>query len=151
MAKLPTKTVETAASTTDNNVTILGAFSLAALGLTLPATKSRGTKSKYAFDSLTAVGMVLGVKGKEARNLSSVVSNANRKYVTQVTGADGLPVFETKQIAGADGQIMNVPDTTKPVTTAERKFRAVEVTAEIKASLVGTPLEGSDALIERVI
>lgn len=44
---------------------------------------SRGSKSAYDFSALTAVGMSIAVGNKTAAQLSSVISNANKKAVKE--------------------------------------------------------------------
>lgn len=123
-----------------------------AVKIDLPVVDRRGgNRSLYPFDILTEVGMVFGVKGKPAKNLSSVINNANKKYQTQERDANGTPVFESKTVPQADGTSVTVPDTAKPKMVVERRFRAVDVTTEIAASLKGTPLEGFETLIQRVV
>lgn len=123
-----------------------------AVAIDLPIPERRGgNKSSYPFESLTEKGMVFGVKGKPAKNLSSVINNANKKYLVQERDAAGMPLFETKTVPQADGTVLTVPDTDKPKMTAERKFRAVDVTADIAKNLKGTPLEGFETLIQRII
>lgn len=124
----------------------------AAVHIDLPIIERRGgNRSSYPFDSLTAVGMAFGVKGKPAKNLSSVINNVNKKFLVQLRDENGIPQFETKSVGGADGSVMTVPDTEKPKMVAERKFRAVDVTPDIAANLKGTPLEGFETLIQRTI
>lgn len=118
--------------------------------ITLPERK-RGNASTYPFDTLVEPGMVFGVKGKPAKNLSSVISNVNKRFVKTITDEHGNPTFETKPMHGPDGSVMQVPDTSKPKTHIERKFRAIDVTPDIAKSLKGTPLEGFDTLIQRTI
>lgn len=124
----------------------------AAVLINLPIPERRGgNRSLYPFDSLTEAGMAFGVKGKPAKNLSSVINNANKKYLVQERDAAGNPVYATKSVPQADGTVLTVPDTEKPQMTASRKFRAVDVTPDIAASLKGTPLEGFETLIQRTI
>jgi hypothetical protein len=124
----------------------------AAVKIDLPIPERRGgNRSLYPFESLTEAGMAFGIKGKPAKNLSSVINNANKKFLTQERDANGTPVFETKSVPQADGTTLTVPDTEKPKMVASRKFRAVDVTPDIATNLKGTPLEGFDTLIQRTI
>ena len=124
----------------------------AAVKIDLPIPERRGgNRSTYPFDSLTEVGMAFGVKGKPAKNLSSVIANVNRKYLAQVRDENNVPVFNTKSVPQADGTVLTVPDTEKPKMVATRKFRAVDVTPEIASGLKGTALEGFETLIQRTI
>lgn len=116
-----------------------------------PRQSKRGSVSLYPFDSLTAAGMAFGVKNKTASQLSSIISNQNRKHVQPVQDAAGNVEYETKEIKGADGAVTNVPDTTKPKTTATRHFYAVDVDDAIKAQIKGTALEGAKTLVYRDI
>lgn len=101
--------------------------------LTMPTRASkRGSESKYPFASLTAVGMAFGVTNKTAANLSSIVSNANRKMVKPVLGDDGKATFATKEIKDADGNTTTVPDTSKPITAPTAHYFAFDVTPEYR-------------------
>lgn len=122
-----------------------------AVKIDLPIVDRRGGRgSAYPFETLTEVGMAFGVKDKPAKNLSSVINNANKKYQTQERDANGTPVFETKSVPQADGSTVTVPDTAKPKMVVERRFRAVDVTPDIATNLKGTPLEGFGTLVQRV-
>lgn len=124
----------------------------AAVKIALPIADRRGgNRSLYPFESLIEAGMSFGVKGKPAKNLSSVINNANKKYLTQERDANGTPVFESKTVPQADGSTLTVPDTDKPRMVASRKFRATDVTPEIAEAVKGTPLEGFETLITRVL
>lgn len=122
-----------------------------AIKIDLPIVDRRsGNRSLYPFDSLTEAGMVFGVKDKPAKNLSSVINNANKKYQVQERDVNGMALFETKTVPQADGTTLAVPDTDKPKMVFTRRFRAVDVTPDIAASLKGTELEGFGTLIQRV-
>lgn len=57
----------------------------------MPVREStRGSKTIYPFDSLTAVGMSFGCLNKKAESLTSIISNQNRKTYP-LTNADGTP------------------------------------------------------------
>lgn len=145
MATKPAKTPTTETATVAFATT-------AAFAIDLPATESRrGNPTKYPFDTLTAVGMTFGVTGKNAKQLSSVISAANRRSVEQRKDENGQPLFQTKTVMGADGQPTAVPDTEKPLTVVKAKYRALDVTAEIAAKLKGTPGEGATALVQRIV
>lgn len=118
--------------------------------LDIPERKSkRGSESKYPFASLTEVGTAFGVKNKTAAQLSSIVSNANRKYLRPETDANGNAVYETKEITGADGTKTVVPDNSKPRMVADRHFFALDVDADMKKKIAKTPLDGSSVLVFR--
>jgi hypothetical protein len=111
----------------------------------------RGTPSPYPFDSLTEVGMFFGVKNKDKRAMSSIVSNQNKKHRTQATDENGMLRFKTNSVKAPDGTVSEVPDIAKPIYDHSRKFEAREVTAEIAKLLKGTPAEGSKVVVVRTI
>lgn len=134
---------------------ILPDITAIATGLTIPtvASTSRGSKSPYEFDALE-VGSAFGVKNKTAKQLSSIVSNQNRKDANQrqKTNADGSPAFKTEytESKDANGAVVgriphNVPD-----TEWIKEFRAFDVTKEMAKSYKGTALEGSSVVVFRV-
>ena len=121
-----------------------------AFKIDMPERQSkRGSESKYPFDTLTEIGQAFGVKNKTASQLSSIVSNANRKALVEVKDAAGNTLYETKELTGADGTKTVVPDTSKPKTEATKHFFAHDVDAAMKAKIKGTPLEGSTVLVFR--
>lgn len=85
----------------------------------------RGNPSLYPFDTLTEAGMAFGVKDKTAKQLGSIVSNANKKY---------------RRKAMVDGAETVIED---------RKFFAFEPTAEQAKEYKGTKLEGAKTVIIR--
>lgn len=109
----------------------------------------RGSESKYPFASLTEIGMAFGVKNKKASQLSSIVSNANRKNVVAVKDEAGNAVFNTKTVKDAAGNDIQVPDAASPKTEIKAHFIAYDVTPELAKSLKGTPLEGASAIVQR--
>lgn len=119
----------------------------------MPTKESkRGSTSLYPFDSLTAVGMSFGVKNKTAAQLSSIVSNANRKAMVNKTDAAGNVVYKTTPLKDANGNVVGQAPTTEPEKIAGKHFFAVDVAdldAARQKALKGTPLEGSMALIFR--
>lgn len=125
---------------------------LAGVGFKLPTlpekSSKRGSQSLYPFDKL-AVGEAFGVKNKTAANLSSIVSNANRKNTRELKDAEGNTVYETKVLKGADGSETTVPDTSKPKREAVKHFYAIDVDGDMKKQIKGTPLEGSTVLVCR--
>lgn len=117
----------------------------------MPERRSnRGSVSLYPFDSL-AVGTAFGVKNKKAADMSSIISNQNRKHLVPKKDEAGNAMFETKTLAGSDGSVTNVPDTTKPITEPSKRFYAVDVNPDLKAKIKGTELEGSSVLVFREI
>jgi hypothetical protein len=118
-------------------------------GITMPTrTSKRGSVSLYPFASLK-VGECFGVKNKTVANLSTIVSNANRKAMEQAKDEKGNPLFETKTIQGQDGSTTEVPDAAKPKMIATKRFFAFEVDAEYAKTIKGTKLEGSTVLVFR--
>src|SRR6185369_6661126 len=105
--------------------------------------------SLYPFDTLTEVGQSFGVKNKDVRGMSSIISNQNKKHKVPVKDANGNIEYHTKQLTAADGSVTEVPDTSKPKTTFAKKFEAREVTPEIAKLLKGTPGEGSKVIVTR--
>lgn len=120
----------------------------AAISLTRPSGSTRGSKSLYPFDTL-AVGEAFAVMNKDARGMSSIVSNQNRKHRAPILNADGTPQYETSAASDGNGGTIQVPDTSKPKTTQTKKFFAVDVDAEIKKQIKGTALEGAKTLVYR--
>lgn len=101
---------------------------VAAVKLPPRASASRGSSTLYPFEELTDVGMSFGVKDKDARALSSIVSNQNRKHRSEVKDATGA--------------------VTQTIVT--KRFEARDVDAEIAKLIKGTALEGSKALVTRI-
>lgn len=121
-----------------------------ATGIAMPERASkRGSVSLYPFDTLATVGAAFGVKNKTAAQLSSIVSNANRKAMTPELDAAGNKVYNTKEITGADGTKTTVPDTANPKMVATKHFFAHDVTPDYAKTLKGTPLEDSSVVVFR--
>lgn len=121
----------------------------AVAGIAMPTkTSKRGSVSLYPFASLE-IGQCFGVKNKTAAQLSSIVSNANRKAMEQAKDEAGNLLFETKTISGADGSTTEVPDASKPKMVATKHFFAHDVDAEYAKTIKGTKLEGSTVLVFR--
>jgi hypothetical protein len=122
--------------------------------IALPERKSkRGSESKYPFAALTEAGMAFGVKNKTAAQLSSIVSNANRKALQPKLNADGTQIFKTKEIKAADGTVTNVP-TQEAEMEATAHYFAFDVTDEYRAANTpafakGGEFEGSSVLVFR--
>jgi hypothetical protein len=116
-----------------------------------PKSTNRGSVSAYPFDSLTEVGQFFGVKNKDKRGMSSIVSNQNKKFKVNVTDDKGNIVYATKTVTDANGAKIELPDTSKPQTTFTKKFEVIEVTDAIAAALKGTAAEGSKSLVRRTV
>lgn len=117
-----------------------------------PERKSkRGSTSQFPFASLTAIGMAFGVKDRDAKSLSQIISNQNRRHLVDKTDQNGNTVYKTTETIGADGTKTVVP-TQEAEKTHSRKFYAFDVTKEYaEAHLKGTDLEGSSVLVFREV
>lgn len=98
----------------------------------MPTRESkRGSKSSYPFDSLTAVGASFGVKNKTAKQMASIVSNANRKAPQEPKrDAAGNIVYKTAEMKDANGTVIGRAPTQEPETVATRHYFAVDVDAK---------------------
>lgn len=120
--------------------------------LAVPEGKSnsnRGSKSPYPFDTIEA-GECFGVKNKTAKQLSSIVSNQNRKESNHrpVKDAAGNIVYKTTEIKDGAGNVTLVP-TKEPETEQIKAFVAYDVDADLAAKIKGTALEGCSVLVFR--
>lgn len=94
----------------------------------MPERKTnRGSKSLYPFETLTTTGMAFGLKNKTAKDVSSAISNQNRKWKVESVN----------------------PTTGEKTVEQQRHFFAHDVDAEYAKTLKGTPLEGSTVLVFR--
>lgn len=112
-------------------------------------TSNRGSKSPYPFDTIE-VGHAFGVKNKTAKQLSSIVSNQNRKDSNHrpVKDGNGNIVYKMNDLTAPDGTVTKVP-TKEPEMEQIKQFVAYDVDADLKAKIKGTPLEGSSVLVFR--
>lgn len=117
----------------------------------IPAEKAtnRGSKSPYPFETLE-VGHAFGVKNKTAKQLSSIVSNQNRKDANHrpIKDENGNIKYKMTDLTGPDGSVTKVP-TKEPETEQIKAFAAYDVSDELKKQIKGTPLEGSSVLVFR--
>lgn len=121
-------------------------------GLTMPTRSSkRGSTSIFPFDTLANVGDAFGVKNRDAKSMSSVISNANRKNMVNKTDANGNVVYKTTELKDANGTVIGHQPTTEPEKVAGKRFAAFDVKGnkELTAAIKGTPLEGSSVLVFR--
>lgn len=124
-------------------------LTVAVTGIAMPErSRARGSKSLYPFDDLTEVGMSFGVKNRTAKQLSSILSNANRKAMVNKVDADGNVVFKTKELKGADGSTSQVP-TAEPEKVTGKHFYAVDVTGDFAKAIKGTAHDGCKAVVFR--
>jgi hypothetical protein len=98
--------------------------------VTMPVKVSnRGSATAYPFAALTTVGMSFGIKNRSRKNMTSIVSNANRKALVPANNADGSPKFKTKELTGGDGTKTVVP-TDEREMVASAHYVAVDVDAK---------------------
>lgn len=145
----PAPTAETTATNTRNTapVTITG---VASLPQPERASK-RGSTSQFPFASLVSVGMAFGVKDRDAKSLSQIISNQNRKNMTDKRDDAGNVIYKTAETTAPDGTKMAIA-TQEAERVPSKRFYAVDVTAEYaEANLKGTALEGSSVLVFREI
>lgn len=117
-------------------------------GIELPARKSpRGAKSDYDFDALP-VGGAIGIKNKDKKAISSIVSKANRASIQPKKDEAGNVIFKTQELTAADGTKTTIP-TSEPETVQTKNFFAYDVTPEYAEKIKGTALEGSKVIIFR--
>jgi hypothetical protein len=126
-----------------------------ASGLVMPQRQSkRGSESLFPFDSLTEIGMAFGVKDRDAKSLSSIISNANRKAREPKRDATGAVVYKTTELKDANGSVVGTTPTTEPEMVATKHFFAVDVTREYReankdAFAKGGAFEGATVLVFR--
>ncbi len=113
-----------AATTTDAEKPAV--TNIVTLDVAFPTSRGGGQAPKYPFDTLD-VGALFGVKNKTKRQMANSVSQANKKYRTEILGAEG----------------------TAPIKNQTRHFIVTDVTDAIAAQIKGTELEGSTVLVKR--
>jgi hypothetical protein len=121
-------------------------------GIKMPErTNKRGSTSIFPFDTLANVGDAFGIKNRDAKSLSSIISNANRKAMVNKTDAAGNVVYKTTEIKDANGVVIGQQASTEPEKVAGKRFAAFDVKGnkELTAAIKGTPLEGSTVLVFR--
>lgn len=93
----------------------------------IPDRKARrGSTSKYDFDKLQ-VGQSIGVIGKTARELSSVVGNLNRKFKTEKKDDAGAIVYKMTEIKDANGTVTGHKNTGKAEMVKTRDYIVEDV------------------------
>lgn len=101
-------------------------------GIPLPAAakSNRGSKSAYEFDALE-VGDSIAILNKTAKQISSIVSNQNRKDSNQrpALNADGSQKMkiEQREIKDAAGNVVGKQPVNVPETEWIKEFRVVDV------------------------
>lgn len=89
-------------------------------------TRGGGAESAYPFATLE-VGQAFGVKSKDKRGMSSIVSAQNRKHKIEMKDATGAVVGHNQT----------------------KHFFVVDVDAALAKQIKGTPLEGFTTLVSR--
>jgi len=93
--------------------------------VTMPTrANNRGSKSLYNFDAL-AVGQSLVVTNKTAKQLASVITNANKRYLSTKKDAEGNVVYKTVKASDGNGGITEVK-TSEAVMIASKRFFATD-------------------------
>lgn len=94
------------------------------------ARTARGTKSPYEFDKLE-VGHSIPIKNKTAKQISSIVSNQNRKDSNQQQkkNADGSLAFknEKQDMKDANGNVVGSSMVQVPDMEPIKEFRVLDV------------------------
>lgn len=105
--------------------------------VTMPTrANNRGSKSLYNFDCLE-VGQSLVVTNKTAKQLASVITNANKRYLAPKKDAEGNIVYKTAKASDGNGGFAEVK-TSEAVMIANKRFFAVDCdpTKDPEAALV---------------
>ncbi len=121
-------------------------------GIAMPKrTSKRGSVSIFPFDTLANVGDAFGIKNRDAKSLSSVISNANKKAMVNKVDAAGNTVFKTVEMKDANGVVVGTTVTTEPEKVAGKRFAAFDVArgSDLAKAIKGTELEGSTVLVFR--
>lgn len=87
--------------------------------------RGRGGNTLYPFDSLEP-GQSFGIKNKTAKNMASVVSGANKRFMVEKKDPNGNTVFKTNEVKLPDGTVNHVPTLEKEMI-AGRTFIAGDV------------------------
>jgi hypothetical protein len=87
----------------------------------------RGSATSYPFADL-AVGQSFGVKNKNAKQISSIVSNQNRKPGAPKVDASGAPVYKMVEVKDANGVVTgHIPSKDRETDEENKKhFFAVD-------------------------
>lgn len=122
-------------------------------GIAMPQRENkRGSASIFPFDTLTEVGQCFGIKNRDAKSLSSIISNANRKAMVNKTDDAGNVVYKTVEMKDANGTVVGRSPTTEPEKVAGKRYAAFDVkgnkelTAAVKTN---ETLNGSTVLVFR--
>lgn len=107
-----------ASTTANSTVRVAPIIAPVSSAVAMPERSSlnKGSKSLYPFASLVAVGQSFGVKNKTAKQLASIVSNANKnaadhatKHPVQKKDANGQPIPKTTPVTDPSGIVTQVP------------------------------------------
>lgn len=85
----------------------------------------RGNNSIYPFEKLE-VGQSFGIQNKTAKQMGSVVTSANKRFMVEAVDANGAPIFKTTEIKNADGTVSRVPTLEKEMAPG-KVFAAFDV------------------------
>jgi len=152
-ASAPTAPAPAAAAPATPKARVEPQLTAAVTGITMPTVANkRGSTSIFPFDTLTEVGMCFGIKNRDAKSLSSIISNANRKAMVNKTDEAGNTVYKTTEMKDANGTVVGRTPTTEPEKVPGKRFAAFDVkgnkelTAAVKAN---EALAGSTVLVFR--
>lgn len=87
---------------------------------------TRGSKTLYPFDDLPFGGS-FGVKNKTAEQLTSIISNQNRKPGAVKKNPDGSVVYKMQEMKDPNGAVIGHVPTTEPEHEPAKHFFAVNV------------------------
>lgn len=104
-AGAPASTTETKAARVAPVLTAISAAVPIPAGL---GKRGRGGNTLYPFDKLEP-GQSFGIKNKTAKNMASVVSGANKRFMIEKKDANGNTVFKTNEVKHPDGTVTHVP------------------------------------------
>lgn len=89
------------------------------------AKNNRGSKGAYPFDALS-IGQSFGVGNRNAKQMASIVSNANKRFLVDKTDENGQVVYKTTKATDGNGGFINVP-TKETEKVATRRFIVLNV------------------------
>jgi len=131
MAKAATATKP--ASTTKPGDRVAPVLTAISANIPMPdrSNSKRGSTTSYPFASLE-VGQSFGVKNKTQKQLSSIVSNQNRKPGPPMVDANGQPVFVMQEVRDANNVVTGHIPTKERATddSKKKKFFALDVDAK---------------------
>lgn len=117
------------AATETTSPRVASTISAIRVDIPVPTHRSaRGSKSIYPFDDLPVNGS-FGVHGRTAKQMASIVSNANRAAKNQQPKKDenGNVIFKTREVKDATTGVISHENTNEFVTENIKNFFAVDV------------------------